>query len=348
MNLETIKLYFCCITQNRINELQYTINDVYDYVDKLIVIDGGSIDNTVEWLKNKDKDNKIHILISPWSGDFPAQRQKYLDVVRDLREDNELSWIFVEDSDERPSKDLIEKMRIMCLYGEQNNIGRFLIRCKSIELDANFNIIHEQFDDYWKPLLYKWLPELKITGFKVHEGFNINPKTSYFSKNKTQEDLKLEYKYFYTHAKPPGEVWRRAHVRNFTQGGGGDNMGEFNPLWLPFTELLKNIIPEFNTWWDYDNYITNSKGIINTDLKNWYIAHMYEGEKYKPDIWKNFVINNNIINSYGLNNDFMSDLEKKVGYGYSGQSEIKEGYKYFYRFKYPEYEPEELKELSIP
>jgi glycosyltransferase involved in cell wall biosynthesis len=345
---DNIKIYFCCITQNRIHELQNVINRVYNYVDTLVIIDGGSTDNTQEWLKSRDNENKLHLIISPWPGDFPAQRQKYLDAVRNIRDLNECSWLLIADSDENFSIDLLEKLRIMCKYAEQKNIGRYLIRCKSIDLDANFNVMHEQFDDYWKPLLYKWYPELKITGFKVHEGFNINPPTALFTKDQSTEGRNKETTYYYTHAKPPGEIWRRAHVRNYTQGGGGDNMGAFNPLWEPFLSLLNNIISDFKTWWDYDAYINNSQGNIDKRLKHWYIAHMFEGEKDKPQIWKNYIIKYGIDKEWDLDENFNSTLERKIGYSRPGQSEIKEGFKYFYRFKYPEQEPEELRGLHIP
>lgn len=346
--MNNVKIYFCCITQNRIHELQNVINTIYDYVDRLVIIDGGSVDSTHEWLKTRDNENKLHLVISSWPGDFPAQRQKYLDAVRDIRSDTESSWLLIADSDENFSIGLLEKMRIMCKYADQHNIGRYLIRCKSIDLDANFNITHEQFDDYWKPLLYKWYPELKITGYKVHEGFNINPIAALFTKDQSVEGRNKETTYYYTHSKPPGEIWRRAHVRNYTQGGGGNNMGTFNPLWEPFLSLLKDIIPNFNTWWDYDSYINESNGNIDIRLKNWYIAHMFEGEKNKPDAWKTYIIDHNIHTEWNLDENFDSELERKVGYSYPGQSEIKEGFKFFYRFKYPEQEPEELRGLHIP
>ena len=263
-----------------------------------------------------------------------------------MRSEDESSWMLIQDSDEIFSKGILEKARHACDIGDKTGVYRYLVRSKSVELDANYNPIKEQYDDYWKPLIYKWLPELRIVGFKVHEGFNINPRTKFFTKYKTEEERKLEKTYWYSHSKPPGEIWKRAHCRNFVQGGAGNNMGEFNPLWLPFLKLIKSLIPNYKSWWDYDKYLLN--GNVDKELKEWLIAYMYEGEKDKPQAWKDYIVNCNIINKHILNSSFLSKLEIKVGFGYSGQSEIKEGYKYYYRFLHPEEEPEELKNLSIP
>ncbi len=43
-------LYFCMITWNRWNEAEEVIRNIYPYVSRLVIIDGGSDDGTIDGL----------------------------------------------------------------------------------------------------------------------------------------------------------------------------------------------------------------------------------------------------------------------------------------------------------
>lgn len=367
-----IKTYLCMISMNRWYQAEEVVRNLYPFVDHVVFIDGGSKDDTLLGLENicneygdnrlactwGDFDNlkidneKVVIIHSKWSDDFPAQRQKYLDTIASIREEDEISWVIVSDSDEYFSPRLCKGIRNLCKWATSKDIECLGIRCKGITYDENKEITHLTYDEFWKPLVYRYDSDRRIIGVSpdgsshnVHEGFS-KPFTNIYnlpSRHEEGEDREL----LYEHRKDPGDVWQRGHARNFYVGGGGPNLGLLQPLWKPFKELVKQSMeldgwksPE--TWWDYDSYL--KKGKIHYNVKSWFIQHMFEGQ------WDNrpekiiVSINDDLEQVFVFNK---SEAENKLGLKYDGSSEVREGYKYYFRFLHPEEEPEELKEYHI-
>lgn len=366
--MKNLKTYFCSITMNRWYQYEEVVRNIYHHVDYIICIDGGSKDGTVDGLrqisngdyidiyyhcnndlKKNDLKRKVIIVHKPWTDNFPEQRQAYLDTVRMLREKDEISWVCVSDSDEYYSERLRKGLKKLCEYATNNNYDCIGIRSKGITYNENKEIAHLTYDDFWKPLIYKFDSDRRIVGVSpdgsshnVHEGFS-KPFTK-FLKLPSKENEGIENELVYEHVKDPGDVWQRGHARNFYAGGGGPNLGNMQPLWEPFRKLVKECMVEDGwnepkTWWDYDAYL--KKGNINSKLKEWFIYHMFEGEKERPNIYKATID--------GVTKDFSPSTlaETKLGRSYDGASEIREGYKYYFRYLHPEEEPKELKQYHI-
>lgn len=346
MKLEDIQIAGCAIVQDRIHEIVPNVKQVYPYVDYLVLINGGDTDGWVNAVKEVDIDNKIYIIDFPWCDNFPLSRNQYLINAGKFRDLDKTLWICRFDSDEFISIGFLEKMRILILYAEQERYNMVGIRCRGITLDKQGNIVHETLDDFWKGLVYKWYPNLQYVaggqGF-VHEGYNIQMN---MFKTPSKEERGKEKELVYLHVKEQGVVWERAQ-RNFFIRGGGPNLGTEQKLWEPFRKLLVEIGLNPETYHDYINYL--KKGNVDEKLKNWFIRYMYEGEKNKPKEWLYYVSNKNLLSSgTDLPDVTMSRTEYEKGYGYDGASEVKEGYKVYFRWYHPEEEPEELRNLSIP
>jgi len=375
--MKKIRTYFAMITHNRSFEALDVVRNIYPHVDRLVIIDGGSTDGTleglreiaesdyVEWFYDNDIDftdrdhrmsKKLHIVHREWRDNFPRQRQTYVDVIGKLREQDEDSWIIVSDSDEFFSERLRKQLKVIISnYAEPNRFTMLKVRAKDIELDpTDDSVVSENLAEYWKELIYKWNPNLQIVGDHVHEGFNMGFRIKILPDN---VDKGKEFEILYEHRKRIGVVWERAHSRNFFIRGGGPNLGEKQKLWRPFREMIDPILMEkFDLeaedlrWHHYKQYLV--EGEVSDKLKLWFIRYALEGEQNRPDKLE-FIL----IRHWRPTKTFTerhtvhlqpSLSEGSMGYGYDGASEVREGYKYYFRILHPEEEPDQLKEMLVP
>lgn len=352
-----IKTYFCSITMNRWYQYEEVVKNIYPYVDHIICIDGGSKDGTIEGLRKlsgynyyqsdwddfKDgvydidynayplyelSDYKLFIINKKWTDNFPEQRQSYLDVIKDIREEDEISWVCVADSDEYYSERLRKGLKDLCKYATEKGYDCIGIRSKGITYNENKEVSNLTYDDFWKPLVYRYDPGRRIIGtspdgseHNVHEGFS-KPFNKFLQLPSKHEDG-VENELVYEHRKDVGDVWQRGHARNFYAGGGGPNLGELQPLWKPFRKLVEECMIEDGwnkpeTWWDYDSYL--KKGNVHNKLKEWMINHRLEGIKDRD------------FDKYPLSDAEEYFLRTKNKIDYDGSSEVRELFLYFYGF----------------
>jgi len=352
MKLEDIQIAGCAIVQDRKEQVVPNVRESYSYFDYFVLVDGGSKDGLPDSLRQIDADNKINIFSHQWCDNFPVQRSYYLKYAGELRDPNKILWICRFDSDEYISIAFLQRIRKLILYAEQNKFDMLEIRAYDITVDKEGKEVSATLATDWhKGLVYKWYPHLKYVGANnqtVHEGYNHNFRR--FRVPSKHEEYGLEGALVYKHIKTQQDVYERSS-RNFYIDGGGPNWGEQQPLWKPFRELVDRVMPEKpQTYHDYINYL--KQGNVHSDLKNWFILHMYEGESNKPQEWTDYItLRENEFSIIFLPSElgsFKSSAEHTMGYGYNGASEVKEAYKLYFRYLHPEEEPEELKELSIP
>ena len=96
-------------------------------------------------------------------------------------------------------------------------------------------------------------------------------------------------------------------MRNFVIGGGGPNLGDKNPIWVEFKQVCSSVNIP-TQWHDFYKYLL--KGNIHQSLKDWMIKY--------------------------------SQIDE-----FDGCSEIREGYKSYFRMLHPEEEPEEFRGVHI-
>ena len=345
MKLEDIYIIGGGIFQDRSYELIPNTKNVYPFVDAMVMINGGDTEGWVNQIKEFDIENKIHVVDFSWCDDFPTSRQKYLDKAKEIVPEGKVLYFCRYDSDEWLSNSFLERMRKFIKLADQENCDMLGINSYDYTLDKQGNVISKSMGDFHKGLVYRVYSHLKYIangqGF-VHEGYN---HCFNMYKVPNQREIWPEDEWIcYRHKKMQGDVWLRAQ-RNFFIRGGGPNLGIEQPEWQPFRKLLEEIGLNPKTYHDYINYL--KKGNIDQKLKNWFIWHMYEGEKNKPKKYQQYMLNNNLIFASD-ETEMWSVAEKKFGFGYDGASEVKEGYKFYFRWLHPEEEPEELRGLSIP
>lgn len=248
------KIAYCTmVSENRIDEIKTCVNRVRPYVDDYIVIEGGTQDGTLEWLKKR---GDIRIYEHPWKDDFSMQRNHYLNHARELGVD----WVAVSDTDELFTLQLCEKLKQLIsdsLDGHLYNMVQ--IQCEAITMDYhNKNKISSQVDDYWKNLIFKLYPETHYSG---------NPHETLLTPGIPWMPVNVNWPLGYQHVKRQYDVYMRA-IRNHFINGGGDNRG--GSAWKQFRKMCGEKWG-VNYWMELIELM--KKKNIPLELRDWIIEH---------------------------------------------------------------------------
>jgi len=112
------------IVQNESIHIPPTLAQFYHYVDDIVVVDGGSEDDTVSWCERMG----ARVVHRPFDHDFSAQKNF---AIEQLNTD----WVYLHDPDERLEPPLLEILKI--LISQQGQV--FLMRADVIPGNSEFH-----------------------------------------------------------------------------------------------------------------------------------------------------------------------------------------------------------------
>jgi len=259
------------MTLNRLHEVIQCIKRVRPYVDRMVVVDGGSTDDTILTLRNWDG---VELYLHPWQDNFSGQRNNYL---RAAELNGGTDWILVSDPDELFSEETCKNFRSEIERLEKDNLRYNMIAFESNSVTLKGEkIAHKREDKYWKPLLFKWNPGIHYIG-NPHETLIIDrgPRI-------------MQSKYNYYHIKQDKMTWPRG-ARNAFIGGGGPNMGDKQKLWQPFRALVKEITG-IDDWNSFNDYMVKGKidPRIKEDMCKFRLEKGYDGSSEWREIYKTY------------------------------------------------------------
>lgn len=148
------------LTKNEEEHIVDVINNAHKLTNKVLIVDSGSIDNTVTLAESIG----AKVVYRAWDNDFAAQRNFALEYVN-------TEWIFYLDADERMNDELIKDI---LKHISENSDRQFSVKRKSMAFGQEFNygVLKPDF----VPRLFK-VGSVKWIG-KVHENpvcnFNID------------------------------------------------------------------------------------------------------------------------------------------------------------------------------
>lgn len=265
----SIKTYFCQMVTNRIDTMLPNLERAFPYFDQFVIVDGGSTDGSVEWLRDQPK---VDLVEFKWCDDFPKSRNQYFKRIGELREEDEISICCVADDDEFFSDFLMKNIKQLAQEIVTLRYNTMSVRCRVVTLAHNWNRIEERLSDFWKPLIFVWEPGIHYEdpGHVVHETLII---PSGNREVKANDFADTDREIVYEHVKREGINWVRG-IRNFYTCGGGHNLKDGQPLWRPFREMLSRHV-DFETWPEVEKYF--EKGNIAQEIKDWFVKYRKHG-----------------------------------------------------------------------
>lgn len=239
---------FCQMTQNRLHETKLCVETYLPYVDRVVIVDGGSEDDSIFYLRNwAQQEPKLSFYLYPWNDNFSAQRNNYLKHVPDN------AWVLVSDPDEVFEEEALKALPHLIAEAESKGKDMIGFQCRSVSMKGEQRV-WENLDNYWKRLLFKKYSNTYYVG-NPHESLANHPHQI------------MDTPFIYEHIKQENVIWHRG-ARNLFVGGGGPNLGKTNLHWINLRQICTQL--GITTWHDLDKYLM--KGNIDKSLKDWMIS----------------------------------------------------------------------------
>jgi glycosyltransferase involved in cell wall biosynthesis len=267
-------IIYCMMCQNNLHEVRDCISRALPYVDHIIVVDGGSVDDSIFYFRNwSQQEPKLHFYIHPWTDQFSEQRTKYLRHADEFAKPGD--WILVSDPDELFEEQTFQKLPLLIeaiqKKGDYNAAG---FQCRSVSLKGPHRV-WESLDNYWKHLFYRWEPNLRYIG-QPHETLLISGGLRI-----------VNTPLLYEHIKQENVIWKRG-ARNLFVGGGGPNLGDKNPRWTELKNACKSLGIE--TWHQFNGAML--KGNIPQPIRDWMIKYHdidgFDGASEHREVYKTY------------------------------------------------------------
>lgn len=263
-----MKTHAALMTCNELLDLSKNVLLLREYVDTITIIDGGSIDGTIPWMRNMTReDARIRFFIHPWKDNFPEQRNNYLRRVAEIAADGD--WVLAIDPDEFVEAATLARLKDIAatVSAKAEHFVRVGIQCRSVSLRGP-DRVWENLDDYRKGLFFRWHHGLRYDHdgeTAVHEVLRGADPVFYTGHHPEFPDL------VYTHEKQEAVTWPRG-VRNYFIGGGGPNLGSKNHRWVELRALTSTL--GILTWQQMNAYLVG--GCIDARLKDWIVKYRHE------------------------------------------------------------------------
>jgi glycosyltransferase involved in cell wall biosynthesis len=261
------KIHVGIMTQNELYYLSKNINRVLPYVDTITVVDGGSVDDTIIYMRNLSKQYpQVRFFIHPWENNFPAQRNNYLKHIAEVAQPGD--WILCFDPDEMIEEHSLMKLKEATEYADANGRNLVGFRCRSVSLQGETRVWSNN-DNFWKKFLIKWDPKFAYaatgTG-TVHEHYTG------IHQNAIDSNDSLPFgTLWYEHIKQQDVIWPRGARNCFIGGGGPNGMHPMIHEWKRLRAICSSL--GLSTWHEFQVYML--RGNIDQRIKDWMILHMH-------------------------------------------------------------------------
>jgi len=244
------KITFVCVTQDRIDNLKRNIPKVIDYVDRLVFVDGYSVDGTKEWLESYSP--KIFVTQRKWDDSFANQYNEYLKHMGE-------GWVLLCDDDELPSTNLLKCLRDLIKNSDNGRIYSCVeFTCHPIEIDNNGTIIRDTGPcEYYRQIFFLYQPGMKYT-VDLHQALIGYKNGRIIRRPET-----------YYHIKSDRDEYRNA-CRNWWIAGvwlSGANDGIRLQEWHDLREVVLKAYPNIKVFGDFNAIMV--KGNMDKSVKDY-------------------------------------------------------------------------------
>jgi len=232
-------------TQNRVGNMRAFLPQVLPYVNRAIIVDGGSVDGTEDYLRSLPK---VEYVYRKWDDNFTNQFNAFMQPIKE-------GWVLMMDDDELPSVELLQSMRSLIEQSEDGN--KFCcveFRCNPISPDIGFN---PGPINYWRENFFKFHPGMHyeiglhcaLRGYK-NANFIRRNEVYYHIKTKLDELNRNCCYYFIDGLWPTGAI-----------------EGVHEPSWHELKNICSKHYPEVKVFADLDNIMRI--GNVHPELLDW-------------------------------------------------------------------------------
>ena len=256
-----IQVTLCMVSFNRLDESKIWVRRHSPYVDRTIIIDGGSWDGSVDFFNSKEcQDMHVECYVHPWVDNPPEQRNKYLDLIHS-------GWVLCLDCDELLELPALFQLKFIAKEAEGKGCDGVAFRAHDLQTDLEGGI-YDSLSSYYNRVFFKATPMMQYTGH-THVGL--------YRPGAKDRCMKTEYQYY--HIKPWADQFIRA-CRNYWTTCAVANNKTDDPEWIQF----KNMTSEDGFQYFYQFFEYMKKGDIDPGYKAWFIDHR-EDENPEARSW---------------------------------------------------------------
>jgi len=189
-----MKLSLCIAVYNEEKNLHYPLDSAYDFVDEVVIVDGGSTDKTIQIAKSYGK--KVRIINSDNPVMFHKNKQKAIEGAQG-------EWILQLDADEELSEDLKKEIQVITNSNEfhesNSSYSAYQIPRKNWFL-TGFLMKGGQYPDYTIRLYKNGIAKFPCKD--VHENVEIiNNLKSKIKNSESKEEKKINSQFLILNSK---------------------------------------------------------------------------------------------------------------------------------------------------
>ena len=189
-----MKLSLCLAVYNEEKNLHYPLDSAYDFVDEVVIVDGGSTDKTIQIAKSYGK--KVRIINSDNPVMFHKNKQKAIEAAQG-------EWILQLDADEELSEDLKKEIQVITNSNEfhesNSSYSAYQIPRKNWFL-TGFLMKGGQYPDYTIRLYKNRVAKFPCKD--VHENVEIiNNLKSKIKNSESKEEKKINSQFLILNSK---------------------------------------------------------------------------------------------------------------------------------------------------
>ena len=269
------KITFVCVTQNRVGNLKRNFPRILPYVDKAVIIDGGSVDGTEEYCKSFDNVEWYH---RKWDDSFANQYNEYLKHVNE-------GWVLIFDDDEFPSEELMRELP-QIVESSQKGDKFSCVEFRSWSINPEDNPPKDHPDDYWRKMFFRYQSGMHYS-VDLHQCLVGYQNGKHARSNLT-----------YQHIKTPRDVARNACRNYFIAGIWLPNAsdGLRGEEWKKLHDIIKKHYPLVTTFSDLNTIFVG--GGVKAELQDWLIEHKDFGSNLYHEVHHFFEYYFEILNPH--------------------------------------------------
>jgi len=257
-----IKVTLCITSLNRLPEMKEQIKRTSKFVDRTIIVDGGSWDESIDWFNSQEcKDLNVECYVHEWVDDPPGFRNFYMQRI-------DSGWALVLDCDEYLELPALYKLKFLAKEAEDKGMTGVAFLAHDIQTDPDGGV-YESESNYYNRLFFKADPQMKYVGH-THVAL-LRPNLP---------DICMKTKFKYYHIKPWADVFIRACRNYWTTSACAQNTIKNPECWIEFKKITADA--GFKYFYQFAEYM--KKGNIASVFKKWFIDNK-EDENSEARSW---------------------------------------------------------------